>query len=127
MKVWYLAHPIAGDEKFRTEQNLEHLVEAQKILLEGGIYTVAPYYSWIVAFGGAADFKQINTMLDIDCECVRSLYRIMLIGHKLSRGMGIEKREAERNGLAVVDLIGVPNSQLVQAYKERYLDAPLPF
>lgn len=119
MRVWYLAHPIAGDVQYTTEQNLAHVLKIQKLFFDAEIYTTAPYYSWIVQFGGTSDFKNIMQMLDMDCECVVRLGGIILVGHKISRGMSFELEAARANLCTVVDLTKVPDHLLVQTFKEQ--------
>lgn len=122
MAVWYLAHPVRSDERFSEEENLEHTKTVQKILWNAGLWTVTPWYSWILINPDFRTPEQIDEFLTMDEETVRTLGRIVLTGHKLSSGMEREFRALPPEGF-FLNFIGVPDD-LLYATAEKYLRVP---
>lgn len=84
--VWYLAHPIKGDEKYTVQQNMDHIVHLTKLFYECGIYVVAPYHTVMLALD---DNKQEHRRMGMEANhaALAKLGKLLLVGHKLSEGM----------------------------------------
>ena len=110
--VWYLAHPIAADGEYSTEENLEHARKVLRLFLEAGIYVTAP---WIPACEVLDDTNVDHRRLglDIDTTIVSHLRKLILTGHRVSEGMYREIAAIEIVGGWVVDLTGIPDHRLV--------------
>lgn len=114
-KLYYLAHPVKSDEHYTTEQNLDHTLKIQKLLLEAGIIAFAPWWTYCHSFSSGWDNPEVDMklMLAADCECVKRFGRIILSGHRLSHGMSLEYQALVEVGGEVVDLIGVPDDNIL--------------
>lgn len=87
-KVWYLAHPLAPDDKFTFQENMDHALKMMRICFEQGFYNIAPWHTMVCAWGGGVEPpEQRIRALETDCFVAHSLGRIILTGHKRSRGM----------------------------------------
>ena len=118
MKIWYLAHPVKSDDKYTTEQNLEHALIVQGLLFEAGVITIMPWHTYCTIYG-AAEGERLATCLEMDAEMVKMTGRLILTGHRLSHGMAVEYEAL--NG-ELIDLIGVPDrflSEVVHHILER--------
>lgn len=111
MDIWYLAHPVSRDDKYTTEQNLDHALKIQKILFEAGIVTVMPWHSYCLTYG-SAEGERLAKCLKMDCQIVKLLGKLILVGHKLSYGMAVEFDALDGE---FIDLIGVPDKHLAEA------------
>lgn len=119
MKIYYLAHPIAPDENYTVDQNLAHLLKMQRILWEAAIWTIIPYYTYVVEHGSGHDKPNLEEFLRFDCEVVTRCNGIILAGHKVSNGM---KRELD----AVTDgtvhsFVGVRDADLTGMIRQHAL------
>lgn len=121
MKLWYLAHPVAGDEHRTLEENLEHVLLVQKILWYEGIKAINPWYTYVRNFGQLSP-QAVGPFLEMDIEVVKRCDGLVLAGHKLSRGMQFEYNAHE--GL-VIDLIAVPDDKLVEVIKAQHEELTL--
>lgn len=99
-KIWYLAHPLATDEHYTFQQNMDHVVHMMRLLFDCGIRTIAPYHTMCLALDDD-NLEHRRIGLEVDCEIVKRLGgRVILTGHKLSRGMNVEVLTA-KTSLAV--------------------------
>ena len=116
MKIWYLAHPARSDEHYTVVENLAHVVKIQQTLLEAGIITIAPWYSWVVLYKDSAPDEVLSVMLELDKEVIRRLEgRVILAGHRLSPGMRGELDETlSLPYCEVVNLINIPDDQITK-------------
>ena len=108
--VYYMGHPVAGDEHFTYEQNLAHIPHMIRVLADCGIHAQAPYYATLLAYPDPTK-EQITKGLLEDCEIVRCMRKIVLVGHKLSIGMGQELDALDGSG-TVLNLIGLSDQQI---------------
>jgi hypothetical protein len=111
-KLFYLAHPLATDDDYNFDQNMNHVVKTLRFCYEAGLCVVAPYHTISLALDdNNLDHRRIG--LEVDCELVLRLDGIILVGHKLSRGMKEELMTAQDYSLTVFNLIGKPDRFLV--------------
>jgi hypothetical protein len=115
MKIYYLAHPVRGDEYFTEKENLEHALLVQELLYNAGIFTVNPWYTFIKMFPGVTDPVEIEKFLDEDCAVLERLDGVVLAGHKLSYGMQRELTHAFNNDLDVINYIGIPDDIIARS------------
>jgi hypothetical protein len=87
--VWYLAHPLAPDDKFTYEQNMEHILHMLRICYEEGVYAIAPYHTMCLVLKNS-EYKDVLFGLECDIGVVKALGRTILCGHKISKGMALE-------------------------------------
>lgn len=110
--VFYLAHPIASDDHYTTRENLDHAIEVQEILRLAGIWTVAPWYSW-VDYHGASSGRRLEYFLRFDEYIIEKLdFKVIAAGHKLSNGMIREINFALNNGGDTFNFVGTSDSKL---------------
>lgn len=109
--VWYLAHPVAPDERFSLQENLDHTVEVLRILFETGVYAVAPWHTMLLGIPDSPENRELG--LAIDVAVVRKLGRIILTGHKVSSGMKVEI-ESLPSGATTINLVGVADKYIPQ-------------
>ncbi len=115
MELWYLAHPVSVDEQHSEQDNMDHVLEVQKILWEADVKTVNPWYSYVSAYGSAReDSERLEVFLTFDKAVIGILGGIILTGHKMSQGMEIEFKHALAHKLRIVNLIGVPDERIGQ-------------
>jgi hypothetical protein len=87
--VFYLAHPLAPDDKYTFQQNMDHSVRMIRLCFDEGFRVVAPWHTICMALDDTnSEHRRIG--LEVDCAIVHKLQRIILCGHKISRGMGLE-------------------------------------
>jgi hypothetical protein len=84
--VYYMAHPLAPDEKFTFNQNMGHVVEMLKFFYGIGVRVIAPYHTMCLALDDDTP-EDRRVGLEVDLSVVRSLKRLILVGHKISSGM----------------------------------------
>lgn len=82
-----MAHPIAPDDRFTYEQNMQHILDMMQFFyVECGIRVIAPYHTMcLVLPDDQPEFRRIG--LEVDLVVVRALGRLILAGHKISSGM----------------------------------------
>lgn len=85
-KVWYLSHPLAADDKYDFMTNVEHAKKMMRMCFDAGYRVIAPYLSIIeVLDDNNPEHRRIG--LETDCTVAHALGRIIMTGHKCSRGM----------------------------------------
>jgi hypothetical protein len=105
--VWYLSHPLAPDDKFTFQQNMDHVIHLMRICYEEGVMVIAPYHTICLALDD--DNPRWRRMgLECDCNMARLMGYVLLTGHKLSSGMNHEAQEsmACKSGGIIRNLIG---------------------
>lgn len=89
-EIWYLAHPLAPDDRFTFQQNMDHVVKLMRICYEEGWYVIAPYHTICLALDDDnEEWRRIG--LEVDCNVVKKFGRILLTGHRCSSGMCHER------------------------------------
>lgn len=120
--VWYLAHPVAADDQFTYAQNMAHCLHMLKLCWEEGFRCVAPWYELCLIFDETNMANRIAG-LEADCKIVTALGRIILTGHKVSRGMQTELTALSSvEGYKVIDVTGfddVEARETLRWYKNR--------
>lgn len=106
-EVWYVAHPVSGDVKGNI-QNVIRWIHWLTLNDPSRVY-IAPWVAEVQAFdkdiGGAEpDAAFYDRVLADDCDVVRHLDGVLMVGGKVSRGMALERQAALDAGLKVVDL-----------------------
>ena len=125
MELWYLAHPISGDDQYNEYQNMEHALVVQVLLWEAGLKTVNTWYSFASHYGSAReDPERLEEFLNLDKAVIKALGGIVLVGHKMSSGMEAEFLFAQANKFRIANLIGIPNRIIAEATKD-YLVMPV--
>lgn len=111
-RLWYMAHCLTPIEGETLEGNLasakNHLLS---FLKHRKNRVIAP---WIAHVETLLPFFEIMTPeerkaaevfgMDVDLDVVRRCDGIILTGPRISYGMGLEKQEAEKRGLTIIDL-----------------------
>lgn len=112
--LYYLAHPVAADERFTFEQNKAHVLKVLSSIHNLGIDVICNWYADI-CFLNETDFETRERCLKRDCDLVGRLDGIILTGHKLSSGMVRELEVVEdynrwnrEDAWPIVNLVGVP-------------------
>lgn len=124
LDVWYLSHPLAADDKYTFEQNVAHCKKMVRLCLDCGYRVIAPYLTLVeVLDENNTEHRRIG--LEIDCSVAYSLGRIILCGHKMSRGMREEYESVVRRGLnplvcglSVIDLIGQSPLEMINSLEK---------
>lgn len=109
--VWYLAHPIAPDARFTYEQNIAHVVHMIKLCYKAGVRVIAPYHTLCMAFEDSNP-EERRVGLEVDCEIVRRLRRLILVGHKVSSGMLQERIALHKNSGVEIDLTNLSDDEV---------------
>lgn len=134
MPVWFLAHPVAGDERFTYEDNMGgdvhrsngHVVDLLTLCFRAGFPAIAPYHTLCLALDDNSENDRTAGML-VGTTLIKGLGRLILSGHKLSRGMEQEVAACLSVGGHYLNLIGVPDRDFVEALKRakpvRHLEA----
>jgi hypothetical protein len=105
--VWYMGHPLAPDDRFTFQQNMDHVVHMTRLFYDCGLRVVAPYHTICLALDDTnPEHRRIG--LEVDCSVAKALGRIVLCGHKLSTGMKCERAAVRETGyeLNILDFIG---------------------
>jgi hypothetical protein len=120
--VWYMAHPVAPDEKYDFAQNMAHVLHMMRLCFDEEFRVITPYHTHCLVLDDTnAAHRAMG--LEIDCQIVRMLGVMILAGHKISRGMQIELdvlREGPSNYW--IDLTGMSDDdarQTLRANKRR--------
>ena len=115
-KLVYIAHPVATDEKFTTEQNVQDILRIVKNInngdrpvfppFEGKIVPCVPYLSDVLAMNDSISQERKigidNGMAVINTGMFDELW---LTGHKLSLGMQEEVNLFKLQGKPIINLI----------------------
>lgn len=97
--VWYLAHPLAPDEHKTFQENMAHVVDMIRLCYDEGFRVIAPYHTICLALDDEnSEHRRIG--LEVDCLVARKLGRLILSGHKVSKGMLCEI-EAVRSSITI--------------------------
>lgn len=101
-EVYYVAHPVSGDpigNAFKTINWIKHFTKRfpQYVF-------VAPWVAEVLAFANENSDKTFyDRVLEDDCHVVRRLDGIVLVGGRISDGMGRELKAAREAGKKVFD------------------------
>src|SRR5688572_12850205 len=85
MPVWYLSHPLAPDDRFSFNENMNHVLHMMKLCLGEGYRVIAPYHT-LCLIEDETDETRVRG-LEIDCSVAADLGYMILCGHKMSSGM----------------------------------------
>ena len=97
MRVWYMAHPIAPDERYTFQQNMDHVLEMLHFFLVNGVYVIAPYHTMcLVLPDDNPEYRKLG--LAVDVEVVQSIGSVVMVGHKVSSGMKQEEEACNELG-----------------------------
>lgn len=110
-RIWYLAHPLATDEHFTFEQNMEHVIHVMRICFSEGFRVIAPYYEICKALSDRSD-ENSRIGLEMDLQIVSHFPNIILAGHKISRGMNKEYFTSEINFGRCIGLVGLSDDKM---------------
>lgn len=116
--VYYLSHPLAPDDRFTFEQNMDHVIHLVRLFFEEGYMVIAPYHTICLALDDANDeWRRLG--LECDCNVARKLGNMMLTGHKLSSGMNNEFEQAMccKTGGIIHNFIGYNDDELREALR----------
>jgi hypothetical protein len=104
-KIFWMAHPLSGCEKYTQFDNLALARWWLKYLLLNfpKIDFAADWILWAEALDDTNTLHR-KRGLAFDTAMIRRLDGIVLVGHKISRGMQIELKAARAAGKIVVDL-----------------------
>jgi hypothetical protein len=111
--VWYLSHPLAGDDKYTFEQNMEHVIHVMRICYEEGWMVIAPYHTICLALeDDNPEWRRMG--LECDCNVAQKLGFMLMTGHKISSGMGHEAEASMRckTGGIVHNFVGYNDEEL---------------
>lgn len=103
--VWYLSHPLAPDDVHTFQENMDDVLRILRLCFDCGVRVVAPYHTICLALDDAnEEHRRIG--LEVDCTIARLLGRIILSGHKLSKGMNCEVEAAMqcKSGFYMLDI-----------------------
>lgn len=113
VKIVYIAHPIAADEKFTTDENVADLLRIIKIINladTGFAPTVIPLAPYIGDVMSMQDDNPLHRKRGIENDIAvietGMFEELWLTGHKISLGMNEEIKLFVKQGRTVVNLIG---------------------
>jgi hypothetical protein len=110
MKVWYLAHPVSGDEVSTINNNMNKVLDFLYVLRSIGIHAQAPYYADLAAGIDDKDPVVRRASMDANLRCLAGGYDgLILCGHKMSAGM---REEYETFNGPVLNLIGMTTDDI---------------
>lgn len=115
--VWYLAHPLASDGRYSYQQNMDHAVKMVRLFYDCGVRVICPWHTLCLALDDT-NLEHRRIGLEVDCNVVRSLGRIIMVGHKVSSGMECELAmimERGENG-RVLNYVGWKDETIKQHY-----------
>jgi hypothetical protein len=84
--VWFLAHPVAGDERFTYAQNMAHIEWVARECFRAGLLVIAPYVLTCRILDDALPADRALGM-SVNDGVIRGLGRLLMCGHKRSSGM----------------------------------------
>lgn len=120
--LWYLSHPLASDDKYTFQQNMDHVVHIMRICFEEGLHVVAPYHTICLALDDDnPEWRRRG--LECDCTLARILGKVLLTGHKESAGMRHERQAALQSSkqVFVYNFVGYNDEQLRQIIRQTRL------
>jgi hypothetical protein len=103
---WYLAAPVAPTEDEELDGNLVRAEGYLRTLVRAGLLATAPWIGLCYALDDDRPWDRERGM-EIDLMALRVSCGLVGCGPRWSRGMDEERAEAIRQGLPVVDLVGV--------------------
>jgi hypothetical protein len=115
--VYYLSHPLAPDEYYTFEQNMAHVLHMLRLCLDEGVRAIAPYHTHCLVLDDS-NHAHRKLGLETDCAVVHRIGDMLMVGHKVSRGMLEEAKYAS----SYIDLTGYKDSvvreklQLLRAF-----------
>lgn len=112
MKIYYLAHPVTPDEHYTFEENIEHALEIARILYAEDIYVDLPWYP-IVHILDNNDPKHLEIGLKIVTQIASERDGVIMVGHKISKGMSREADTAKDNWKPVYNCTRVRDKDLI--------------
>ena len=118
MKLYYLTHPVRGDEHFSEEENLAHALKVQKILFEAGLNVVNPWFTYPTLYPDVIDDADLTRFIALDREAARRIGHIVQTGHRVSSGMRMEADAVREIGGEILDFVGVPDRALADAVRK---------
>ncbi len=116
-KIVYIAHPVATDEKFTTEQNIADILRIIRNInlgdkpifpdFEGVIIPIAPYLGDVLAMDDSVANER-KKGIDNGIAIIKTgvFDELWLTGHKLSLGMQEEVNLFKLQGKPIINLIG---------------------
>jgi hypothetical protein len=122
LPVWFLAHPVAGDEKYSYKDNMGdnefngHVIDILKLCYAAGFPAIAPYYELCLALDDNNPNDRAAGMLT-GITLVKGLSRLILAGHKVSSGMEQEVAACLDVGGQILNLVGVADRDFITAIK----------
>jgi hypothetical protein len=114
--LWYLAHPIAPDEKFSFEENMAHALQVARILTDAGLSVCLPWFA-MCRFLDDSNPEHRALGMEFNKKMVKRLDGLLLTGHKISKGMQIERETCN----SCVDLTGTPDKRLAEMVRKLHL------
>lgn len=103
--VWYMAHPVAPDDKYTLAQNMDHVVHLTRLFFDEGVYVCTPYHSCIMALDDN-NIQHRRMGIEMDFTVLRKLERVICVGHKLSSGMEAELNLIKAMNGSWLNLVG---------------------
>lgn len=117
--VWYLAHPLATDELYTYDQNMEHVVTTLRFLIRDcKLRVMAPYHTMCLALDDADD-EERRIGLETDLTIVRQTNRVILAGHKISSGMTDELLATVKSSGYVWNFVGLNRRAILETKEVR--------
>lgn len=105
--VFYMAHPVASDNSYSIDQNLSHIIEMIYFFYtKCKVRVVAPYHTLCLTLDNKVP-ENLKVGLEVDCAIVKSLRRLILVGHKLSSGMKDEQLAAMEANSLIWNFVGL--------------------
>lgn len=111
--VWYLSHPLAPDDRYTFQQNLDHTLHMLRLVLYEGYHAIAPYHTHCLVLDDT-NSQHRCLGLETDVGTARALGRIILTGHRISAGMQLELDTCHRR----IDLIGLNDDAARQVLRD---------
>lgn len=106
--IWFMAHPIAPDERFMLQQNLDHVVHMMRLCFEEGFGVIAPYHTHCLALD-ETNLEHRNIGLNLNRRILSRCNGLILTGHKVSQGMADEVQTAKRVQIPIIDCVALPD------------------
>jgi hypothetical protein len=127
LPVWFLAHPVAGDERYTYENNMGmhcetvfpdtgHVIKCLRMCYSAGFHAIAPYYELCLALDDSNSDDRAAGMLT-GLTLIKGLGRLILAGHKIASGMEQEVAACCEVGGQIINLVGVPDKDFVSALR----------
>lgn len=118
--VWFLSHPLAPDDKFTFQQNMDHVLELMNMFYSVGLRVICPWHTMCLCLDdNDPEMRRIG--LEVDCFVANAIGRIVLTGHKLSSGMECELASVMKLGQngRVLNFVGWRNDAIRTYLSER--------